>query len=423
MMVLSNSPRLRFLTGATLYFAQGIPKGLLNVAMPAWLASQGLGAGAIASYLAIIILPWVFKLFWGPIMDRFQFPAMGLRRPWILGAQFGMSVALCGLVWVEDPMQQLGLMTALATLIQAFASIQDVATDGMAIDLVPEEEHGRINGFMTFGKAIGWASAAAVSGVFLTQVGLGTTALLAAAVSLLVFFWFLFVTEREGERRLPWSDGEHADDVSTPPTVKFLLGALNQVLWSRTSVIVTLVLFFFGLMSGYGDALMPIAAIKLFGMTTEEWSNLVAVMGLAGAFIAVCLGPLIDRFGIKKTSLLSVVLIFAHALLLALTEHLWVNEDYVLVMLAVWVLLDPVTMVCAIAIGMSICTKRISATQFAVYMSAANLGASLGSKLFGVVSDHLSYSDSYLLLSLLVFFILVVVALYRKPVPELPEPV
>lgn len=81
MMVLSKSSRLRFLTGATLYFAQGIPKGLLNVAMPAWLASQGLGAGAIASYLAIIILPWVFKLFWGPIMDRFQFPAMGLRRP------------------------------------------------------------------------------------------------------------------------------------------------------------------------------------------------------------------------------------------------------------------------------------------------------------------------------------------------------
>jgi MFS family permease len=166
---------------------------------------------------------------------------------------------------------------------------------------------------------------------------------------------------------------------------------------------------------------MPIAAIKLFGMSTGEWSNLVAVMGLLGAFIAVCLGPLIDRFGIKKTSMISVVLIFAHSLLLALTEHLWVNEDYV--MLAVWVLLDPVTMVCAIAIGMSICTKRISATQFAVYMSAANLGASLGSKLFGEVSEHLSYSDSYLLLSLLVFFILVVVALYRKPVPELPEPV
>ena len=168
---------------------------------------------------------------------------------------------------------------------------------------------------------------------------------------------------------------------------------------------------------------MPIAAIKLFGMSTGEWSNLVAVMGLLGAFIAVCLGPLIDRFGIKKTSMISVVLIFAHSLLLALTEHLWVNEDYVLVMLAVWVLLDPVTMVCAIAIGMSICTKRISATQFAVYMSAANLGASLGSNLFGEVSEHLSYSDSYLLLSLLVFFILVVVALYRKPVPELPEPV
>ena len=67
---------------------------------------------------------------------------------------------------------------------------------------------------------------------------------------------------------------------------------------------------------------------------------------------------------------------------------------------------------------MSICTKRVSATQFAVYMSAANLGLSLGAKLFGIVSETVDYADSYLLLALLVGFMLGILILFSKPSSE-----
>ena len=413
-MHLSGSSSLRYCTCGLLYFAQGIPKGLLNIAMPAWLASQGMSASAIASYLAIIVLPWVFKLTTGPLMDRFQFPAMGLRRPWILAAQLGMTLAMCALVIVEDPVQQFTLLTVLAATVQAFAATQDVAVDGMAIDLVPEREQGRVNAFMSFGKAIGWACAAAVSGIMLTSVGLGATALLGAAVCSIIFFGFFCITERKGEKRLPWSIGEHTGSLPEKTSVSSLVTSLNRVLWSRMSLTVFLILFFHGLVNGYGDALMPIAAVRLFGLSTSEWSNLVATMGLLGAFVALALGPFIDKFGVKKMSVITTAVVFAHALILAQTEHLWRQETYVLVMLAIWVLLDPVAMVCVISIAMSICAKRVSATQFAVYMSAANLGMSLGSKLFGTVSERWSYSESYLLLAILVFFTLGIMVLFNK---------
>ena len=61
-LILAESPRMRYVTGALLYFAQGVPYGLMSIAIPAWLASQGVGAGAIGSYLAVITLPWAFKL-------------------------------------------------------------------------------------------------------------------------------------------------------------------------------------------------------------------------------------------------------------------------------------------------------------------------------------------------------------------------
>jgi PAT family beta-lactamase induction signal transducer AmpG len=75
--VLADSSRLRYATGAMMYFAQGIPYGLMNIAIPAWLASMGIGAGQIASYLAVIVLPWAFKLLTGPLMDRYEFLPRG----------------------------------------------------------------------------------------------------------------------------------------------------------------------------------------------------------------------------------------------------------------------------------------------------------------------------------------------------------
>ena len=79
LLVLERSAAARFVICGLLYFAQGIPRGLLSIALPAWLAAQGISAGEIASYLAVIILPWAFKLVSGPFMDRYQFLAMGTR--------------------------------------------------------------------------------------------------------------------------------------------------------------------------------------------------------------------------------------------------------------------------------------------------------------------------------------------------------
>ena len=169
--ILENSSRVRYATGAMMYFAQGIPAGLLSIAIPAWLASQGVGAAEIASYLAVIVLPWVFKLVTGPLMDRFEFLAMGRRRPWVLAAQLGLSLSLLSLMLVENPAEQIGLLMMVGVFINSFAATQDVAVDGMSIDLTPTREHGRLNAFMSFGKSIGWATTSAVSGLLLVTWG------------------------------------------------------------------------------------------------------------------------------------------------------------------------------------------------------------------------------------------------------------
>jgi PAT family beta-lactamase induction signal transducer AmpG len=324
-------------------------------------------------------------------------------------------VSLLGLSFVHDPVAQIGLLTALGVVINTFAATQDVAVDGMAIDLVPEAEHGRINAFMSSGKAIGWALTAAASGTLLATQGLPFTAMLAGATAGLVLLAFLFVREREGERLLPWSAGAAGMERAAARTFADVARDLHGVLWTRASIIVLLIMFCDGVVSGYGEALMPIAAVKLFGFTSAQWSNLVAVMGLAGAVGALALGPLIDRFGAKTMLLLTVGVVTLHAFLLAGTQGAWNDSRYVLFMLSAYVLLQPVTMVCVIALAMSICATRVSATQFAVYMSMANLGLSFGSEGFGRVSEYATFAQNYALLGALAIVMLCVIGLFRRP--------
>ena len=410
---LADSTRVRYATGSIMYFAQGIPQGLLAIAIPVWLASQGVSAGDIGSYLAVIVLPWAFKLVTGPLMDRYEFLPMGRRRPWVLGAQFGLSLALLALTFVERPAEQIGLLMLIGVLINCFAATQDVAVDGMSIDLTPVREQGRLNAFMSFGKAIGWASTAAVTGVFLTTFGLGTTAIIASAVAALAFLVLLFVLEREGERRLPWGKGTAASVHRADSSFRAVFKELNKVLWVRTSLVVMVIMFFDGLVYGYGQALMPIAAVNLFGYTTAQWSQLVAMMGLIGAVLALAIGPAIDRMGAKRMLLLAVSLLAVHAFLLAQTQHLWQNTLYVRLMLSIWVMMLPVVMVASLALAMAICKSVNSASQFAIYMSVANLGHSAGSKIYGLVAEKSSYVQSYTMLSAIIVAMIIVLLFHR----------
>ena len=411
---LSTSSKTRYTTGALAYFAQGIPQGLLHISLPAWLAVEGVSAAKIAAYLGVIMLPWAFKLLVGPLMDHFEYLPMGTRRPWVLGAQSGMVASLLALMWIDDPAAQIGMLTAMGFMINAFTATQDVAVDGMSIDLVPVEEEGRLNAFMSFGKSAGWAVTAAVTGSLLVIYGMQVTALVCGLTVAALFVFLVMVRERHTERLFPWSEGEASPKNAPPPSLKQVFLNLNHVLWTRASLIIMGIMFIDGMVSGYGRALMTIAAVQVFDFTTPQWSDLNAVMGLTGAVIALALGPLIDRFGAKKIMGLTIFLTGIHAFTLAGTQELWENSTYVLVMMSLWVMLLPVIMVCALALAMSVCSHVASATQFAIYMSISNLGATLGSILYSMLSGYTSWPQNYAVKGLLVFLLMLAILMFRS---------
>lgn len=67
-----------------LYIAQAIPVYLVAAAMPAIFRAQGISLVSIGS-MALLMLPWVLKFLWAPVVDRFYIKswanaAVGLYR-------------------------------------------------------------------------------------------------------------------------------------------------------------------------------------------------------------------------------------------------------------------------------------------------------------------------------------------------------
>ena len=160
---LTETRWLRLTSFTAFYFAQGIPIGLFTIALPAWLAEHGAGLADVATFQGIVSLPWGFKLIAGPFMDRFAFLPMGRRRPWVMAAQLGLTLSIGALAVIPDAGNHLEWLIAIGFVVNSFAAIQDVAVDGMAIDVLPVGAGSRQR--LAFGQVAGFSSFASLAGL------------------------------------------------------------------------------------------------------------------------------------------------------------------------------------------------------------------------------------------------------------------
>jgi MFS family permease len=138
---------------AWLYASEGAPIGFIWWALPVLLRDIGLETPAITSLTALLVLPWIGKFLWAPLVDALRTARIGFRQ-WILGAQTLMGVALLPLLWI-DPADHLRWWMLFLLLHGFAAATQDVAIDALAINSVPPSERGSVNGAMLAGKLIG----------------------------------------------------------------------------------------------------------------------------------------------------------------------------------------------------------------------------------------------------------------------------
>lgn len=397
-LALAQSRRLRFAAFTAFYFAQGVPIGLLQIAIAAWLAAQGADAAEIGTFIGVITLPWALKLVSGPFMDRFAFLPMGRRRPWVMAMQAGLALSLLSLAWLPQPID-VAMLTAVGFVVMAFAAVQDVAVDGMAIDLLEEDERGRANAFMAAGQVAGYAAFSAICGALLANYGLAAAAIVCAATVSAIFAFIAICRERPGERLLPWTAGTAATALQRAAGFSTMFRDLARTLLLPMSLALVAAEFFIRAAGGVFITIAPVFATQTLGYADDVYSAWYGPVSGVAAGIGVLFGPAIDRFGGKRLLAIGIVGTAAASLLFAAAAPLWSNGAFVAAALFFYLIATQVVFVAVIALFMSICRERIAATQFAIYMSLANLSRSAGAFLAAAVATNLTDQMNFVLIA------------------------
>ena len=389
----SESRLLRLWLFSVLYFVQGIPSGFFLISLPGWFAQHGLSKAEIGTFIAIVTMPWAFKFIFAPLMDKIHFLKMGRRRPWIIGTQLGIFVCTLLMALVPDPIASLRTVAIYGFLVNFFSSVQDLAVDGMAVDLLPKDEQARVQAFMIGGQAIGKTAASGGGALILIAWGFPTFVALTGIVAGIGMLFPLLVRERPGEAVLPWTPGRpspEALDLKIDRWGTLLKGLLKASL-VPSSIFLVLALFIHRVPVGITRTIYPVAMVQELGWTNTQYSNLLGFATLASAIVAMFLGAIVvDRIGRQRT----IYLTFAGAALVfaasgALTG-LWPQKWFMASSAILAEVLVVLSNVAFYAIAMQLCWKKVAATQFALYMALNNLGVTAGAWLTGVLEGHFS---------------------------------
>jgi PAT family beta-lactamase induction signal transducer AmpG len=394
-LVLTENRTFRLACFFLFYFAQGLPVGLTSVALPAWLASNGAPDAAVAALVATAYLAWSYKFIIAAVMDRYTYLPMGRRRIWLIFAQLLMLVGFLVAAAANPGPHDFALLTWVTLLVMSAAATQDVAVDGMAVDILADREQGTASSFMFGGQALGMAASGAIGGYLLQHYGSDAAFLAFLAPIAVITLLALFLRERPGERRFPWSEGDTAPenrDRHVGAWLPILLVTLKSLI-KRDSLILLGGSAFFRAAGGMITPLIPILATTMVGYTTATYSGTVSTIDLGLAVVAIGLGSFLTvRLGPKYASILVLLILGGWCAYTLLGKGLWLTTAGFLAGYVVYSLFTTLSSVTTNPLRMQLSDPRVAATQFTIYNSLSNLPVSLGATLFGMLGGSKNLS-------------------------------
>ncbi len=389
-LALSEHRNLRFFVLFLLYVAQGLPFGLFQAAVPAWLAQGGASAGEIGAVLAMTMLPWTLKLFYCFLVDRYAFLAMGRRRPWIIVSQLGIIAGLVAMAIVNPTAEQASLVAAFAFAINVASSMQDVAVDGLAVDILPADQIARGSGIFYGGLALGTSLAGGVGGYLIAYHGLPTALVALAAVTAVILVAITIVRERPGERLLPWTKG-----VAVQRNLDLHVGAFGPIIravltamFERRTALFMAAQFFAGGTGGLVIALGPIYSVQILGWEKNDYSGWASQSNLVAALLAILVfGLIVQRWGARRIFILAMVSMATIALAMLMLKPIWANGLILIGFIFASRSLITLRLAAGGAVSMALCTPAVAASQFTLLVAFISFGNMTAGALLGWIDS------------------------------------
>lgn len=363
--------QIAFLAGV-LYFAEGLPYGLISELFPLYLRLSGASLTEIG-LLSVVSLAWTLKFFWSPLVDRW-----GTYRRWIAATLAATALTL-GLFAVLRPTGGPAFWLVISALALVSAT-QDIAIDAYTITLTPARLLGPVNSVRvtTYRIAIimaggGLAALATISG---WPVAFASAAIVTALI--------LLVALRMPE--LPRA--EHGERVAV------ITGLRRWLARPHAGALLGLVLLY-----RLGDAaLMPM--LKPFwvdhGFSAAEIGAITTGVGMTFTILGAWIGGyVVARFGLWKALLWLGIIQMTSNGGYALIASLGAGRPGFYAAAVVENFSGGLGTAAFLAFLMAICDRRFAATEYALLSALFVLTRSVAGAASGVSTEMLGYATFF----------------------------
>lgn len=364
-------------------FASGLPLALTTGTLQAWLSDAGLDVKTIG-WFTLVGQPYTWKFLWAPLMDRLQLPWLGRRRGWIALAQLALALALALMAGL-DPAQHLMTFAVLALLVAFFSATQDIALDAWRTELLPGEERGAGAAVGTLGYRLAMLTSGALALIladhFLSWQGVYQ--LMAALMALMVLS---SIWAPEPQRHAP-----------PPRTLQAAVLEPLQEFFSRTDAWPLLLLV---VLYKLGDAFAGSLTTK-FLLDMGYSKTIIGEVNKLFGLVATLAGGALGGALMVRWSLFKSLLVFG--LLQAITNlgYWWLasqSHGFIELVLAIGLenLAGGMGTVASVALLMTLCDVRYTATQYALLSALAAVGRVYVGPASGYLVDAVGWSAFFL---------------------------
>ena len=366
-----------------LYLAHALPLYFYNVALPAILRHQGVDLRWIGM-LSLLYIPWAFKFFWAPLIDRFYFKKLGKRKTWLLFTQIALVLGGVALALTQFD-YGLGVFVIVGLWISTFAATQDIAIDGYTVETFSESEYRLGSMAQSIGVALGSMVGGAATLWLYELYGWQTALISLAAMTALTMLAIFQIKEKS-----------NAEKISKQPPSLIRAFKRPEMLWALALIVC------------YRIVEAPAMAMLNPMLIDQRWSlaQIGVLMSVIGAGIGL-LAAVSAAFLLKKIAATQ-LLIWAgwarslvYALLGVAVLLSWLNQwhlllgGFVIVILAI----RYIAMTALYAHFMQTSSKEQAGTDFTILVCFELLVYFIGGAVSGFLAKAFGYGNFYLILA------------------------
>lgn len=387
-------------------FSSGLPLALSGGTLQAWLTVSGISIKTIGLYSAIGI-PYTIKFFWSPLMDRYVPPFLDRRRGWIAICQ--IILALCiGVLGFQDPANAL-LSVGMLALLLAFASAsQDIVIDAYRTDILESHERGLGSAVFVLGYRIGMLLSGAFALILSDTIGWNNTYFVMCGIMAMT----LLIT---------YLAPSASRDIQPPKDIKeAVIGPLKDFFSKNLAFVFLLLIILYKLGDAYVGTLTTPFLIRAVGFTPTDVGAINKGFGL----ISVIVGSVVGGTIMVRMRLFQALLLFG--ILQALSNLSFIlldmfGKDYALMVFVIAFenFTGGMGTSAFVALIMSLCNVRFSATQYALLSSLASLGRVLIAPTSGFVVEIVGWSGFFIITFLVSLPALLLILYMRKDIEKL----